>query len=169
MSGPASCTKLQQEKSWGLGTLLVSPLSRVAAERPRRPRPLCSRLARPMGCPRLASSQHGGIGVRDGGAAANELPACAAGRSREAEVPRAAASVPAAAPAGYITVAGGWGFPGSPTLGFSAPSGCAEHRDALRWPLAPAQGETTAQGLGGAGTGWWVGRDGHRRSPAGRG
>lgn len=37
---------------------------------------------------------------------ANGLPVCAAGPAREPEVPWAAASVPAAAPAGYITGCG---------------------------------------------------------------
>uniref|UniRef100_A0A8C0SVZ8 N-alpha-acetyltransferase 60 n=2 Tax=Canis lupus familiaris TaxID=9615 RepID=A0A8C0SVZ8_CANLF len=63
------------------------------------------------------------------GPAANGLPACAAGPAREAEVPRAAASVSAAAPAGYITRLG---LRAAPRLG------CLRPQDALSPTTASA-------------------------------
>lgn len=60
---------------------------------------------------------------------ANGLPVCAAGLAREAEVPRTAASVRAAAPAGYITRCGLHTAP--------LPAPCDPRQDALS-PTTPS-------------------------------
>lgn len=96
--------------------------------------------------PRWRRRRPHGAGPR--GAVANGLPGCADGREREAEVPRAAACVRAAAPAGYITRCGlrAAPLPGSlrlqDALSPTKPSAAAGFPHEVRWRGSAARART---------------------------
>lgn len=70
------------------------------------------------------------------GAATNDLPGCAAGGAREAEVPRGRLLRPGCGPCRLHNPSRG---PRSSTSGFPAPPGCAEPRDAVRCRRLPSE------------------------------
>lgn len=73
------------------------------------------------------------------GAAANDLPGCAAGGAREAEVPRGRLLRPGCGPCRLHNPSRGVGGARSSTSGFPSPPGCAEPRDAVHCRRLPSE------------------------------